>query len=77
MAKVLGIDLGTTNSLVAVMRGLEPEVLPDEQGRAILPSIVHYGADGTVHVALGKKSFGLAGSLLTQSTVVLGPKALP
>ncbi|WP_018872861.1 Fe-S protein assembly chaperone HscA [Thioalkalivibrio sp. ALJ16] len=40
-----GIDLGTTHSLVATVRSGEADTLPDAQGRHILPSIVHYGAD--------------------------------
>jgi len=40
-----GIDLGTTNSLVAVRRSGQVETLPDEQGRHLLPSIVHYAED--------------------------------
>jgi molecular chaperone HscA len=46
----VGIDLGTTNSLVATVRHGLPEVLRDEQGRALLPSIVRYLADGSVEV---------------------------
>ncbi|ALM82304.1 Fe-S protein assembly chaperone HscA [Bordetella sp. N] len=42
----VGIDLGTTNSLVAAVRSSVPEVLVDEQGRALLPSAVRYLADG-------------------------------
>lgn len=38
----VGIDLGTTHSLVAAMRHGTPECLPDEQGRVILPSVVRY-----------------------------------
>jgi molecular chaperone HscA len=38
-----GIDLGTTNSLVAVKRSGKIETLPDVQGRHLLPSVVHYG----------------------------------
>ncbi|WP_024328134.1 Fe-S protein assembly chaperone HscA [Thioalkalivibrio sp. AKL19] len=41
-----GIDLGTTHSLVATVRSGEVDTLPDEQGRHILPSVVHYAADG-------------------------------
>jgi len=40
----VGIDLGTTNSLVATVRSGAAETLPDEQGRHLLPSVVHYGA---------------------------------
>lgn len=39
----IGIDLGTTNSLVATIRSGEALCLPDGQGRKLLPSIVHYG----------------------------------
>lgn len=39
-----GIDLGTTNSLVATVRSGQAEVLPDAQGRYLLPSVVHYQA---------------------------------
>ncbi len=40
----VGIDLGTTNSLVAAVRHGVAECLPDDQGRVLLPSLVHYGA---------------------------------
>lgn len=41
----IGIDLGTTNSLVATVRSGQSEVLPDLEGDALLPSVVHYGVD--------------------------------
>jgi len=47
---VVGIDLGTTNSLVASVRHGLPEVLPDEAGRPLLPSIVRYRTVGNVEV---------------------------
>jgi molecular chaperone HscA len=43
----VGIDLGTTNSLVAAVRSAVPTVLADAEGRLLLPSVVHYGVDGT------------------------------
>jgi molecular chaperone HscA len=46
----VGIDLGTTNSLVATVRSGVPAVLPDAFGRPLLPSIVHYLPDGKVEV---------------------------
>lgn len=46
----VGIDLGTTNSLVATVRSGLATVLPDEQGRLLLPSVVHYGEAGVVAV---------------------------
>src|SRR3954463_1295399 len=45
-----GIDLGTTNSLVATVRSGGATVLPDAQGRPLLPSVVRYRADGRVEV---------------------------
>ena len=42
----VGIDLGTTHSLVAAVRHGVAECLPDEQGRVILPSVVRYLANG-------------------------------
>jgi len=46
----VGIDLGTTNSLVATVRSGVATVLPDAQGRALLPSIVRYLPEGKVEV---------------------------
>jgi molecular chaperone HscA len=46
----VGIDLGTTNSLVAAVRSSVAEVLEDEQRHALLPSVVAYGTDGRVSV---------------------------
>ncbi|MCT7316884.1 Fe-S protein assembly chaperone HscA [Ralstonia sp. CHL-2022] len=46
----VGIDLGTTNSLVASVRSSVPEVLPDDQGRPLLPSVVRYLPTGGAHI---------------------------
>lgn len=46
----VGIDLGTTNSLVATVRSGLSTVLLDEAGKALLPSVVHYAANGQVEV---------------------------
>lgn len=46
----IGIDLGTTNSLVASVRSGKAQTLPDEQGRTLLPSVVHYDAQ---HITVG------------------------
>lgn len=54
----VGIDLGTTNSLVAAVRSGVPETLQDAQGRAILPSVVHYGEDDAV--LIGQEARALA-----------------
>jgi molecular chaperone HscA len=52
----VGIDLGTTNSLVATVRSGAAVVLPDEQGRPLLPSIVRYGGDGRVEVGFAAEA---------------------
>ncbi len=46
----VGIDLGTTNSLVATVRNSVPEVLSDEDGHPLLPSIVRYLPNGHAHI---------------------------
>jgi len=46
MAKILGIDLGTTNSCMAVMEGSEPEVLPNAEGGRTTPSVVGFSKKG-------------------------------
>lgn len=43
-----GIDLGTTNSLIATVRSGRPETLPDEEGRHLLPSVVRYAEDALI-----------------------------
>jgi Fe-S protein assembly chaperone HscA len=50
MNKVVGIDLGTTNSLVAYVRDAAPVVIRDNSGDALVPSIVSAAADGTIFV---------------------------
>ena len=46
MGKIIGIDLGTTNSCVAVMEGNEPVVIPNSEGRRTTPSIVGFTENG-------------------------------
>ena len=40
--KIIGIDLGTTNSVVAVMEGSEPKVIPNAEGNRLTPSVVAF-----------------------------------
>ena len=46
MAKIIGIDLGTTNSVVAVMEGGEPVVIPSSEGERLVPSVVAVNKNG-------------------------------
>ncbi|MEW5785911.1 MAG: molecular chaperone DnaK [Bacillota bacterium] len=46
MGKVVGIDLGTTNSVIAVLMGSEPEIIPSVEGSRLTPSIVAFTKDG-------------------------------
>jgi Fe-S protein assembly chaperone HscA len=50
MSRVVGIDLGTTNSLVAYVRDGVPEVIRDNSGDALVPSVVSVSAEGTTFV---------------------------
>ena len=50
MGSIVGIDLGTTNSLVAYVRDGVPLVVRDSQGDALVPSVVFLAPDGTIHV---------------------------
>src|SRR3984957_5714961 len=63
MAKILGIDLGTTNSAVAVMRGGEPQILENAEGARTTPSVV----------ALSKTGERLVG-LIARRQAVTNPK---
>ncbi len=64
-----GIDLGTTNSLIATVRSGVAETLPDLEGNHLLPSIVHYAKDGTVSVGHSAKIFQCSDSENTISSV--------
>ncbi|MGV1015225.1 MAG: Hsp70 family protein, partial [Methyloceanibacter sp.] len=55
MAKVIGIDLGTTNSCVAVMEGKNPKVIENAEGVRTTPSMVAFTDDGEVLVGLPAK----------------------
>lgn len=65
----VGIDLGTTNSLVATVRSGMAEVLADEQGRDLLPSVVHYVAEGVSCVGYEAAEHNVADPLNTLASV--------
>ena len=55
MGKIIGIDLGTTNSCVAVMEGGEPVVIPNQEGGRVTPSVVAFTKSGERLVGLTAK----------------------
>src|SRR5258706_2108357 len=55
MGRVIGIDLGTTNSCVAVLEGGEPTVIHNQEGGRTTPSMVSWNADGDVVVGAASK----------------------
>src|SRR6188768_2047299 len=57
MARVIGIDLGTTNSCMAVMEGGEPTVIPNAEGGRTTPSVVAFTKDGQRLVGTPAKRF--------------------
>ena len=58
MAKTIGIDLGTTNSCVAVIEGGEPVVIPNAEGARTTPSVVAFAKNGERMVGPGGKAPG-------------------
>ncbi len=50
MGKIIGIDLGTTNSCVSVMEGNEPTVIPNSEGKRTTPSVIAFVEDGEIKV---------------------------
>jgi molecular chaperone DnaK len=48
--KIIGIDLGTTNSVVAIMEGRDPKVIENEEGSRITPSVIGFSKDGEILV---------------------------
>lgn len=65
----VGIDLGTTNSLVATVVNGSSEVLPDDKNQQLLPSVVRYLSDGGIVVGEEAKKFATTDTLNTISSV--------
>src|SRR6201993_2522234 len=55
-ARVVGIDLGTTNSLVAFMQGDQPQVIPGDDGSKLVPSVIALPAAGKERVVVGNRA---------------------
>ena len=65
----VGIDLGTTNSLVSAVRSGMPETLADSQNRHLLPSVVHYSEQGASALGYEAMDFNISDPLNTISSV--------
>ncbi|HEY9115996.1 MAG TPA: Hsp70 family protein, partial [Bacteroidales bacterium] len=69
MGKIIGIDLGTTNSCVAVMEGNEPVVIPNSEGRRTTPSIVAFTENGERKVGDPAKRQAITNPTKTVSSI--------
>ena len=69
MAKIIGIDLGTTNSCVAIMEGIEPVVIVNSEGKRTTPSVVAFTKDGERVVGEQAKRQALVNPVKTISSI--------
>ncbi|MBN2678433.1 MAG: molecular chaperone DnaK [Anaerolineaceae bacterium] len=69
MAKIIGIDLGTTNSVAAVMEGGAPVVIPTSEGPLLLPSVVAFNKNGERLVGIPAKRQAVINSENTVSSI--------
>ena len=69
MGKIIGIDLGTTNSCVSVMEGSEPVVIPNSEGKRTTPSIVAFIENGERKVGDPAKRQAITNSTKTISSI--------
>ncbi|MDX9694851.1 MAG: molecular chaperone DnaK [Bacteroidales bacterium] len=69
MAKIIGIDLGTTNSCVAVMEGNEPVVIPNNEGRRTTPSVVAFVENGERKIGDPAKRQAITNATKTVSSI--------
>jgi molecular chaperone DnaK (HSP70) len=72
MSKVIGIDLGTTNSCVAIMEGGKPTIIPTPEGARVTPSVIAFTKDGERLVGeLAKRQEALFRPIQDQVTAVI------
>ncbi len=69
MGKIIGIDLGTTNSVVAVMEGNDPVVIPNEEGKRTTPSVVAFLDNGERKIGDPAKRQAITNSARTISSI--------
>jgi len=69
MSKIIGIDLGTTNSCVAVMEGSEPTVIPNSEGKRTTPSVIAFVEDGEIKVGDSAKRQAVTNPTKTISSI--------
>ncbi len=69
MGKIIGIDLGTTNSCVAVMEGNEPVVIPNDEGRRTTPSVVAFMDNGERKIGDPAKRQAITNPVRTVSSI--------
>ena len=69
MGKIIGIDLGTTNSCVAVMEGNEPVVIPNDEGARTTPSIVAFMDNGERKIGAAAKRQAITNPTRTVASI--------
>ncbi len=69
MGKIIGIDLGTTNSCVSVMEGNEPVVIPNSEGKRTTPSVIGFIANGEIKVGDPAKRQAITNPVNTVSSI--------
>ena len=77
MSKIIGIDLGTTNSCVCVMEGGEPVVIPNAEGSRTTPSVVAFSRTGERMVGDLAKRQAVTNPESTVISIALTPVAQP
>ena len=74
---IVGIDLGTTNSLVAVYRNGRSEVIPNRLGKFLTPSIISVDESGEILVGELAREYGYLHPESTATRLLVVPKSIP